>query len=99
MLTTVTKPIFLLVIAHPDDETGDIGAYLARAVFDEHRRVAVVCATRGEGGGNAVGNAQSAALGLERETEARPAFAILRIDKVWVPGRSRHSFARCLKLA
>ena len=80
------KADILLVIAHPDDETGDIGAYLARAVFDEHRRVAVVCATRGDGGGNAVGNAQSAALGLERETEARRAFAYLRIDNVWFLG-------------
>lgn len=80
------KADILLVIAHPDDETGDIGAYLARAVFDEHRRVAVVCATRGDHGGNSYGNARSAALGIERETEARAAFAYLGIKNVWFLG-------------
>src|SRR6266852_5702294 len=65
----------LLILAHPDDETGDVAAYLARAIYEEHRRVAVICATRGDGGGNAVGNTRAAALGAEREMEGRQALA------------------------
>src|SRR5437764_7514442 len=42
------KVDLLLVIARPDDETGDIAAYLSRAILDQHRRVAVVCITRGD---------------------------------------------------
>lgn len=80
------KADILLVIAHPDDETGDIAGYLARAIFDQHRRVAVVCATRGDGGDNAVGNARHAALGVEREIEARRALAFLGIQNVWFLG-------------
>ena len=34
------------------DET-EIGAYLARAIFDEKKRVAVVFGNRGDNGGNA----------------------------------------------
>ena len=80
------KADILLIIAHPDDETGDVSGYLARAIFDEHRRVAVVCTTRGDRGGNAFGNARTAALGLEREIEARQAFAYLGIQNVWFVG-------------
>ena len=43
------KADLLVVVAHPDDET-EIGAYLARAVFDEKKRVAVVFGTRGNTG-------------------------------------------------
>lgn len=77
------KADLLLVFAHPDDETVDIAGYLARVIFDEHRRVAVICVTRGDGGDNAVGNQRAAALGVEREMEGRQALAFLGIKNVW----------------
>ncbi len=76
------KVDLLLVVAHPDDET-EVGAYLARAVFDEHKRVAVVFGTRGNGGGNAEGQEQAASLGAVREIEARQALARFNISDVW----------------
>jgi LmbE family N-acetylglucosaminyl deacetylase len=76
------KADLLVVVAHPDDET-EIGAYLARAVFDEKKRVAVVFGTRGNGGGNAEGQEQAAALGAIREIEAREALAHFGIMHVW----------------
>ena len=76
------KADLLVVVAHPDDES-EIGAYLARAVFDEHRHVAVVYGTRGNGGGNAWGQEQAAALGAIREIEARRALGFLGIYDVW----------------
>src|SRR5260221_2659340 len=44
------KADILVVVAHPDDE-GGVTPYLARAIYDEHKRVAVVYATRGGSGG------------------------------------------------
>jgi LmbE family N-acetylglucosaminyl deacetylase len=76
------KTDLLVVVAHPDDET-EIGAYLARAIFDEKKRVAVVFGTRGNQGGDSVGLAQSAALGLIREIEARQALAHFGVMNVW----------------
>jgi LmbE family N-acetylglucosaminyl deacetylase len=77
------KADILLVIAHPDDETGDVATYLSRSIFDEHRKVAVVCITRGDAGGNSVGGTRQAALGAQREIEARQALAFLGIKNVW----------------
>src|SRR5947208_13253734 len=76
------KADILVVVAHPDDETM-VSAYLAKAVYDEHKRVAVIYSTRGDGGGNAMGYEQAAALGAEREIEARRACAFLDIMNVW----------------
>ncbi len=76
------KADILLIVAHPDDETAVTG-YLAKAIFDEHRRVAVIFGTRGDGGGDAMGNAQAAALGAEREIEARRALAYFGVMNVW----------------
>lgn len=76
------KADLLLVVAHPDDET-EIGAYLPRAIFDEKKRVAVVFGTRGNGGGNAEGQEQAAALGAVREIEARQALAHFGVSHVW----------------
>lgn len=76
------KADLLVVVAHPDDET-EIGAYLARAVFDEKKRVAVVFGTRGNSGGNAEGQEQAAALAAIREIEAREALAHFGIMHVW----------------
>lgn len=76
------KADVLVVVAHPDDES-EIGAYLARAAFDEHRRIAVVYGTRGNSGGNAWGQEQAASLGAVREIEARRALAFLGVYNVW----------------
>ncbi len=79
------KADILVIVAHPDDET-EIGTYLARAVFDEHKRVAVIYGTRGNSGGNSVGMEQAAALGTVREIEARRALATFGIFDVWFLG-------------
>ena len=76
------KTDLLVVVAHPDDET-EIGAYLARAIFDEKKRVAVVFGTRGNGGGNAEGQEQAAALGAIREIEGRRALEHFGVMNVW----------------
>jgi LmbE family N-acetylglucosaminyl deacetylase len=79
------KADILLVVAHPDDETA-ISSYLARAIFDQHKRVAVVYGTRGDGGGNNVGSEQAASLGAVREIEARRALASFGVMNVWFIG-------------
>ncbi|MCC6396938.1 MAG: PIG-L family deacetylase [Bacteroidetes bacterium] len=76
------KTDILLVVAHPDDETA-VGAYLARAVFDEGKSAAIVYCNKGTGGGNSRGVEQASAMGLIREIEARRATAFLGIDRVW----------------
>jgi LmbE family N-acetylglucosaminyl deacetylase len=72
----------LVIVAHPDDESL-IAGYLARAVLDEHRRVAVVFATRGDAGQNLVGYEQARSLAEIRETEARQALVSIGIHNVW----------------
>ena len=64
------KADILLVVAHPDDE-GAATPYLARAIYDEHKRVAVVFTTRGGSGGNDYSREHGAALADIREQEAR----------------------------
>lgn len=79
------KADILVVVAHPDDET-EITGYLARAIYDEHKRVAVIFGTRGNGGGDATGLEQAAALGAEREIEARRALGSFGVTNVWFLG-------------
>jgi LmbE family N-acetylglucosaminyl deacetylase len=79
------KDDILVVIAHPDDETL-IAGYLARAIFDQKKRVAVLYGTRGDAGGNVVGYEQAASLGAVREIEARRALASLGITNAWFIG-------------
>jgi LmbE family N-acetylglucosaminyl deacetylase len=79
------KADILLIVAHPDDETM-ISSYLARAIFDQHKRLAVIYGTRGDGGGNSVGQEQAAALGAVREIEARRALASWGVMNVWFLG-------------
>ncbi len=76
------KADILLIVAHPDDETA-VGAYLAKAVFDDRRRVAVVYCNRGTGGGNSAGNEQSTSMGAIREIEGRQALSSYGITNVW----------------
>lgn len=78
------KADILVIVAHPDDEQGFTG-YLARAM-DEHKRVAVLWATRGDTGGNVVGWEKETSLGAEREIEARSAVGFLGITNVWFIG-------------
>ena len=76
------KTDILVVVAHPDDE-GGVTPYLARAIYDEHKRVAVVFATRGGSGGNDYSREHGPALADIREQEARQACAKLGISNVW----------------
>ena len=76
------KADILVVVAHPDDE-GGVTPYLARAIYDEHKRVAVVFATRGGSGGNDHTREHGPALADIREQEARQACAKLGISNVW----------------
>jgi LmbE family N-acetylglucosaminyl deacetylase len=76
------KADILLVVAHPDDE-GAATPYLARAIYDEHKRVAVVFTTRGGSGGNDYSREHGPALADIREQEARQACAALGITNVW----------------
>ena len=76
------KMDILVVVAHPDDE-GGVTPYLARAIYDQHKRVAVVFATRGGSGGNDYSREHGPALADIREQEARTACAKLGITNVW----------------
>src|SRR2546423_7485460 len=68
------KADILVIAPHPDDES-TIAGYLARAVLDEHRRVAVGLTTRGDAGPNLVGYEQARSLAQVREVETRTALA------------------------
>src|ERR1700692_1672075 len=76
------KADILLVVAHPDDEVMAT-AYLAREIYDNQKRVAVVYETAGDGGNNDVGAEQAAALGDVRKIEALRAVGSLGITNVW----------------
>jgi len=76
------KADVLVVVAHEDDEVM-IAGYLAKLAQDEHKRIAVVYVTNGDAGGNATGNEAGAALGQERQMEARRALASIGIENVW----------------
>ena len=72
----------LVVVAHPDDE-GAVTPYLARAIYDLHKRVAVVYGTHGGSGANNYGREHATGLGDIREMEAREACARMGIKNVW----------------
>jgi LmbE family N-acetylglucosaminyl deacetylase len=76
------KADILVVVAHPDDDTL-ISTYLARAIIDQHKRVAVVYCTRGDSGSNSEGRERARALGAVREIEGRRAMNVLGITNVW----------------
>jgi LmbE family N-acetylglucosaminyl deacetylase len=93
------KADILLIVAHPDDDTA-VSTYLARAIFDQHKRVAVVYCTRGDSGSNSVAREHAKALGLVREIEGRQAMAKLGIHNVWfLDGRDTASQDILLSLA
>lgn len=76
------KADVLVVVAHPDDDTG-VSTFLSKAVLDEGKRAAVVFTNRGNGGPNAVGMEQSKALADVREIEARRSLAARGVTNVW----------------
>src|SRR5688500_6724282 len=62
----------LFVSAHPDDEGFTLSTFGQWKEFDD-LDAGFVTLTRGEGGGNAIGTEEGAALGLIREREEREA--------------------------
>jgi LmbE family N-acetylglucosaminyl deacetylase len=76
------KADILVIAPHPDDES-TIAGYLAKAVLDEHRRVAVVLTTRGDAGQNLVGSEQARSLAEIREIETRQALASIGITNIF----------------
>ncbi|MBN2413081.1 PIG-L family deacetylase [candidate division KSB1 bacterium] len=77
------KSDILLIVAHPDDETA-VGSYLAKAVFDLGKKVAIIYINRGSEGGNTTGNEQADAMAAMREIEVRRAVAEFGIFNVWI---------------
>jgi LmbE family N-acetylglucosaminyl deacetylase len=75
------KADLLLVVAHPDDETG-VSAYLAQ-LLDQGKRVAAVYLTHGEAGHNNMGRERGPSLGVVREMELRHAMTQLGVQNVW----------------
>jgi LmbE family N-acetylglucosaminyl deacetylase len=76
------KVDILVIVGHPDDDV-EVAAYLAKAVEQLHKRAAVAYATRGNSGGNAVGQEQANALSDIREMEARQSLASYGVTLAW----------------
>ncbi len=76
------KADILVVVAHAEDEIL-LTSYLAREVFDEGRKIAVVYTTAGDASYNGFGSEQALALGNIREIETRQALASLEISNAW----------------
>jgi LmbE family N-acetylglucosaminyl deacetylase len=79
------KADILIVVAHPDDEAF-FTPYAAKAIYDMHKRVAVIFTTNGGSGVNRYSRERGPAMANEREIEARQACAKLGIDHVWFLG-------------
>ncbi len=75
------KVDLLLIVAHPDDETGAV-PYLLQLV-DQHKRVAMIYTTHGEAGHNNMGPERAQSLGAVREMELRQALERAGIKNVW----------------
>src|SRR5918998_3573108 len=72
------KVDLLVVTAHPDDE-GMVAATMARLSLDGGKTVALVSASRGEGGGNSTGKESGRSLGEVREVELRRCLSVLGV--------------------
>lgn len=83
---------FMNTGAHPDDETS---AMLAALGLRDGLDLSYACATRGEGGQNAIGTEAGAALGVLRTAEMEAAADILGMRLYWLsegPGDSITDF-------
>lgn len=89
VLTAAAKPAdpavdlgVLFIGAHPDDEASNLSTF---GQWNEYEgiRTGVITVTRGEGGGNAAGPEEGAALGLIREKEERNAVRKAGIEHVY----------------
>ena len=76
------KADILVVVAHPDDEAA-VFPYVAKAIHDEKKHVAVIFATDGGGGGNQVARERASSLGAVRQIEARRALSSFGVQDVW----------------
>jgi LmbE family N-acetylglucosaminyl deacetylase len=76
------KVDILVIVGHPDDDI-EVAAYLAKIIEQQHKRVGVVYATRGNSGGNAAGQEQANALADVREMEARHSLASYGVSLAW----------------
>ena len=76
------KTDILVVVAHPDDEAF-FTPYVERAIYDMHKRVAVIFSTHGGSGVNRFTRERGPAMANEREIEAREACTRLGIKNVW----------------
>jgi len=72
------RPLLLVVVAHPDDESFGCGSVLLHAAA-MGLRTAVLCATRGDSGESRLDNAD---LGSVREAELREAARTLGVGEV-----------------
>lgn len=76
------KVDILVIVGHPDDDI-EVAAYLAKVIEQQHKRAGVVYMTRGNSGGNAIGQEQSKALADVREMEGRHSLASYGIRNAW----------------
>ena len=76
------KADILVVVAHAADEIL-LTSYLAREVFDDGKKIAVVYATTNVASYNGFGSEQAVALGKIHEIESRQALASFDISNVW----------------
>ncbi len=76
------KVDFLIVVGHPDDDI-EVASYAAELIEKQHKRGAVIYATRGNSGGDAAGAEQANALADIREMEARHSLASYGITDAW----------------
>src|SRR5258708_17973247 len=76
------KADILVVVAHPDDE-GAVTPYLARAIYDLHKRVAVVYGTHGGSGADNYGREHAAGLADFRGNEAPECCAPVGSENLW----------------
>lgn len=72
----------LYIGAHPDDEASNLSTFGQWNEY-EQLKAGVVTVTRGEGGGNAVGQEEGPALGLLREGEERRAVGRAGISHIY----------------
>ena len=92
------KADLMFVGAHPDDDSMAT-ATMGRYALEQGANIAVISATRGEGGGNQSGREYGAALGIVREAEQRAALAKLGIRLVYYLDREDFGFTTSAEAA